>query len=241
VSLPRSGSTLLEQMLGSHPDVEPIGELPYAPAILRSAMEMATRKGEVTVPQLIANLTNEQAQAMGRDYLRRASLHRKTDRPYFVDKLPHNWSNILFIRRILPHARFIDIRRNPIDCCFSNFTQSFSSAHASSFALEDIGQCYVDYTRLMRHFDQVAPSMVHHVRYEQLIEHAEHEMRAVLAYLDLPWEPSILEFYRLERVVRTPSSEQVRRPLNRDGVDAWKPYAEWLGPLNEVLAALTDQ
>lgn len=241
VSLPRSGSTLLEQMLGSHPDVEPVGELPYAPAILRSAMEMATRKSPVTVPRLIAQLSDDQAEAMGRDYLRRAALHRKTERPYFVDKLPHNWSNILFIRRILPHARFIDIRRNPIDCCFSNFTQSFSSAHASSFALKDIGQCYVDYTRLMRHFDRVAPGMIYHVGYERLIEHAESEMKAVLGYLGLAWTPSVLEFHRLERVVRTPSSEQVRRPLNRDGVDAWKPYAEWLGPLNEVLAALPDQ
>lgn len=241
VSLPRSGSTLLEQMLGSHPGIEPIGELPYAPAILRATMEMVTRRGRVTVPQLIAGLNVEQAAEMGSDYLRRAALHRKTDRPYFVDKLPHNWSNILFIRRILPQARFIDIRRRPMDCCFSNFTQSFSSAHASSFSLEDIGQCYVDYHRLMEHFDRVAPNMVHHVRYEHLIADAEREIRAVLDYLDLPWDPSVLDFHKLDRVVRTPSSEQVRRPLNRDGVDAWKPYAEWLGPLREALGPLADQ
>lgn len=241
VSLPRSGSTLLEQMLGSHSAIEPVGELPYAPAILRSAMEMATRRGRVTVPQLVAGLAPEQAQAMGRDYLRRAALHRKTDRPYFIDKLPHNWSNILFIRRILPQARFIDIRRRPMDCCFSNFTQSFSSAHASSFALEDIGQCYVDYGRLMAHLDRVAPGMVHHVRYERLIEDAEAELNAVLDFLGLAWEPSVLDFHKLKRVVRTPSSEQVRRPLNREGVDAWKPYAEWLGPLRTVLGPLADQ
>lgn len=241
VSLPRSGSTLLEQMLGSHPDIEPIGELPYAPAILRSAMEMATRRGRVTVPQLIAGLSSEQAAAMGSDYLRRAALHRKTDRPFFVDKLPHNWSNILFIRRILPQARFIDIRRAPMDCCFSNFTQSFSSAHASSFALEDIGQCYVDYRRLMEHLDRVAPGMVHHVSYEQLIEDAESRIRAVLDHLGLSWDPAVLEFHKLDRVVRTPSSEQVRRPLNRDGVDAWKPYSEWLDPLRRTLGPLADQ
>jgi tetratricopeptide (TPR) repeat protein len=124
VSLPRSGSTLLEQMLGSHAHIEPAGELPYIPAILRSAMENATKHGKVTVPQLIKNMNDRQASALGDEYLRRARLHRKTDRPYFIDKLPHNWSNVLFIRRILPQARFIDIRRAAMDCCFSNFTQS---------------------------------------------------------------------------------------------------------------------
>jgi tetratricopeptide (TPR) repeat protein len=241
VSLPRSGSTLLEQMLGSHPGIEPIGELPYVPAILRSVMEMANPRGRGAGTPQIGRLSAEQAAAMGEDYLRRATLHRKTDRPYFIDKLPHNWSNILFIRRILPQARFIDIRRPAMDCCFSNFTQSFSSAHASSFALRDIGQCYVDYVRLMEHLDRVAPGMVHHIRYARLIEDAETELRAVLDYLGLPWDPAVLEFHKLDRVVRTPSSEQVRRPLNRDGMDAWAPYAEWLGPLRETLGPLADQ
>jgi len=237
VSLPRSGSTLLEQMLGSHRDIEPIGELPYIPAILRSAMEMATRKGKVTVPQLIASISPQQADAMGEDYLRRAKLHRKTDRPYFIDKLPHNWSNILFIKRILPQARIIDIRRPAMDCCFSNFTQSFSSAHASSFALKDIGQCYSDYVRLMDHLAKVAPAMVNHVNYERLIEDAQSELKPTFDYLGLPWDPAVLDFHKLKRVVRTPSSEQVRRPLNRDGMNAWKPYEQWLQPLRDALGA----
>lgn len=241
VCLPRSGSTLLEQMLGSHPDIEPVGELPYVPAILRSVMEMATRKGKITVPQLIASLPDQQAEAMGQDYLQRAALHRKTDRPYFVDKLPHNWSNILFIRRILPNARFVDIRRPAMDCCFSNFSQSFSTAHASSFALEDIGQCYLDYVRYMAHIDKVAPAMVHHIAYTRLVDDAESELKSVLAYLGLHWNPSVLEFHKLDRVVRTPSSEQVRRPINRDGMDTWKPYAEWLGPLRTKLGTLADE
>jgi tetratricopeptide (TPR) repeat protein len=241
VSLPRSGSTLLEQILAGHPAIEAVGELPYAPAILRSAMEMATRRGRVTVPQLIAGLSPEQAAAMGRDYLRRAGWHRKTDRRLFIDKLPHNWSNILFIKRILPQARFIDIRRDPMDCCFSNFTQSFSSAHASSFALRDIGQCYVDCVRLMAHLDRVGPGLVDHVRYENLVEQPEPEVRRLLQSLGLAWDPSVLEFHRLDRVVRTPSSEQVRRPLNREGMGIWKPYADWLAPLRETLGALAPQ
>lgn len=240
VSLPRSGSTLLEQILGSHPDIEAVGELPYVPALLRSVMEMATRRGRVTVPQVIANMPAEQATALGREYLRRAGLHRKTDRPFFIDKLPHNWSNVLFIRRILPGARFIDIRRSAMDCCFSNFSQSFSNAHASSFALRDVGQCYVDYVRLMEHLDRVAPGLVDHVRYETLVEQPEPEIRRLLTSLGLAWDPAVLEFHRLDRVVRTPSSEQVRRPLNRDGMDVWKPYAQWLGELRDTLGPLAD-
>lgn len=238
VSLPRSGSTLLEQMLGSHPAIEPVGELPYAPAILRSVMEMATRRGRVTVPQLIAGLQPEQAAAMGADYLARAALHRRTDAPFFIDKLPHNWSNILFLRRILPQAKFLDIRRPAMDCCFSNFTQSFSRAHAASFRLEDIGQCYVDYVRLMTHLDRVAPGMVHHIDYAALVDDPEPQLRAALAHLGLDWDAAILEFHKLDRVVRTPSSEQVRRPLNRDGMEVWRPYAEWLGPLRDALGPL---
>ena len=222
-------------MLGSHAHIEPAGELPYIPAILRSAMENATRHGKVTVPQLIKNMNDRQANALGDEYLRRARLHRKADRPYFIDKLPHNWSNVLFIKRILPHARFIDIRRAAMDCCFSNFTQSFSSAHASSFVLEDVARCYVDYVRFMRHVSIKVPGMMHHVEYERLIENAENELKAILEYLELGWDPSMLDFHKLGRVVRTPSSEQVRRPLNRDGMDIWLPYSEWLEPLRKTL------
>lgn len=240
ICLPRSGSTLLEQMLGSHPQIEPVGELPYIPAILRSFMEIASRRAKLTVPQAIASLSDEQAAMLGQDYLARARLHRKTDRPFFIDKLPQNWSNILFIRRILPQARFIDIRRPAMDCCFSNFSQSFTAAHASSFALEDIGQCYVDYVRLMRHFDAVAPGMVHHISYSALVDDPEANLRPALAYLGLEWDEAIRSFHTLERVVRTPSSEQVRRPVNRDGMEVWRPYAQWLDPLRHVLGDLAE-
>jgi tetratricopeptide (TPR) repeat protein len=238
VSLPRSGSTLLEQMIGSHPMVEPIGELPYIPAILRSFMELATRRGKITVSQAIAAMTDEQAAAFGRDYLARAALHRKTDRPMFIDKLPQNWSNVLFIKRILPQARFLDIRRPAMDCCFSNFTQSFTSAHSSSFTLEHIGQCYVDYVRLMDHLDAVAPGLVHHVRYDALVDDPQSQLEPALEYLGLPWDDRVLRFHELDRVVRTPSSEQVRRPLNRDGMQIWAPYSRWLDPLRKALGNL---
>jgi tetratricopeptide (TPR) repeat protein len=240
ISLPRSGSTLLEQMLGTHRSIEAAGELPYIPALLRSAMEMATRRGKVTVPALIASLPPEQATALGQEYLRRAALHRKTERPFFIDKLPHNWNNVAFIRRILPQARFIDIRRAAMDCCFANFCQSFSSAHPASFTLSDVAQSYRDYVRLMEHLDRVARGLVDHVRYEELIEQPERQLRRLLDSLGLPWDPAVLEFHRLDRVVRTPSSEQVRRPLNREGMQAWLPYEQWLGPLREALGPLAD-
>ncbi len=240
ISLPRSGSTLLEQMLGSHSRIEPLGELPYAPAILRSFMEGVTRRGKISVPRAISGLSDDQAKAMGQDYLRRAKLHRKTGNPFFIDKLPHNWSNVLFIRRILPQARFIDIRRPAMDCCFSNYSQSFTSAHASSFTLRDVARSYKDNVRLMQHFDRVAPGLIAHVDYRALVSEPRDQIERTLAYLGLKWEDAVLEFHKLDRVVRTPSSEQVRRPLNADGVAVWKPYAQWLGPLREELGPLAD-
>lgn len=240
VSLPRSGSTLLEQMLGSHSEVEPLGELPYIPTLLRGVMERATQRSRTTVPQAVAALSAEQRQALGEDYLRRASLHRQTDLPYFIDKLPHNWNNVILIRHILPNAKFIDIRRSAIACCFANFSHSFTRAHSSSFALEHIGRAYIDYVRQMDHLDHAAPGLVHHVRYEQLIEDPERELRGALAYLGLPWDEACLRFYESDRAVRTPSAEQVRRPLNKEGIGAWKPYEQWLGPLKEVLGPLAE-
>ncbi|MEO1969745.1 MAG: sulfotransferase [Sphingomonadaceae bacterium] len=238
VSLPRSGSTLLEQMLGSHSDIEPVGELPYIPAILRTYMEGITRQRRITVTQAIAEMDDRMAIAMGQDYLQRTALHRTSDRLFFIDKLPQNWSNVLFIRRILPQARFIDIRRPAMDCCFSNFTQSFTQIHAASFALRDVGQNYVDNVRLMSHLDRVAPGLVHHVDYEVLVEDAQSQLRPALDYLGLDWDDAILNFHRHERVIRTPSSEQVRRPLNRDGMAVWEPYSQWLGPLRDTLGEL---
>lgn len=240
ISLPRSGSTLLEQMLGSHSQIEPAGELSYIPAILRTYMEMATRRGRISVPQAIAAMPREQAAALGREYLARTALHRHSGTALFTDKLPHNWSNVLFIRKILPQARFVDIRRPAMDCCFSNFTQSFTSAHPASFTLRDVGRSYVDNVRLMAHFDRVAPGLIRHVDYEALVEDPRPQLAGVLDYLGLDWEDGLLEFHRLDRVVRTPSSEQVRRPLNRDGMAVWKPYARWLEPLRDVLGELAD-
>ena len=238
ISMPRAGSTLLEQMLDCHPQIEGVGELLYIRAILRSANEMYTNRGCSTVDELILNLSEADKEAMGRDYLERAQLHRRTEAPYFIDKMPMNWTDVLFIREILPHAKFIEIRRNAMDCCFSNFIHCFSRAHAAATNLEDMGRAYVDYVRLMDHFDAVAPGWIHHVNYERLVDDPETQLRAVMDYLDLPWDDSVLGFHESGRTVRTPSAEQVRRPLNRQGMGAWKPYEDWLGPLRDAIEPL---
>ena len=240
ISMPRAGSTLLEQMLDQHGDIQAVGELPYLRALVRSALEIHTRRRPVKVPELVAEMVPEETAAYGEDYLERASLHLHGRPRYFIDKMPMNWSDVPFIRRVLPQARFIEIRRDPMDCCFSNFIHYFSRAHASSFSLRDIGRSYVDYARMLDHIHAVAPDLVCHVVYEDLVENPERELRRVLDYLDLQWDESLLRFYESDRTVRTPSAEQVRRPLNRSGMGAWKPYEEWLGPLREALGPLAD-
>jgi tetratricopeptide (TPR) repeat protein len=240
ISMPRAGSTLLEQMLDQHPDIEAVGELAYVRALVRSALEIHTRRRPVTVPQMVMEMTPAEATAYGREYMHRASLHWKDRTRYFVDKMPMNWSEVPFIWRILPQAKFIEIRRNPMDCCFSNFTHYFSRAHSSSFSLRNIGHAYVDKVRMIEHLHAVAPGLIHSIRYEELIEDPEPILRGALDYLGLEWDPAVLKFYESDRVVRTPSVEQVQQPLNRKGLGTWKPYEAWLGPLREALGPLAD-
>jgi tetratricopeptide (TPR) repeat protein len=241
ISLPRSGSTLLEQILGRHPSIEATGELPYVRALMRTTLEMRMRRSKITVPELLTQLGPDEAQALGAEYLRRSALHRQTDRRYFIDKMPSNWSDILFIRKILPQARFIEIRRAAMDCCFSNYTHHFGSAHAASFDLVNQARACVDYTRLMDHLQAVAPGLICSVKYEELIEHPQRELGRVLDYLGLEWDDSLLSFYESERSVRTPSAEQVRRPLNRQGIGNWRPYVQWLNPLIDTLGPLASE
>ena len=169
------------------------------------------------MPDFIVQMAPEETDALGREYLRRASHHRQTNKPYFVDKMPTNWTDILFIRKILPQARFIEIRRDPMDCCFSNYSHHFGSAHAPSFDLIHQARACTDYWRRMDHIEQVAPDFMCSVRYEELIEHPHRELAKVLDYLGLDWDEFLLSFHASDRVVRTPSAEQVRRTLELRG------------------------
>ena len=231
VGLHRSGSTLIEQILASHPQVEGTTEL----GIMRSIRERLARSGGMSAPAAIAALQPADVRAIGEEYLHRARAFRQTDRPYFIDKMPGNWMNLALIRAALPNARIIDARRHPMACGFSNFKQNYATGLGFSYDLEWIGAFYRDYWRFMRHFDALQPGVVCRVTNEQLIDDPEAEVRRMLEYLGLPFDPACLEFHKNDRAVRTPSAEQVRRPINRGGVDSWRPYEPWLGPLKEAL------
>lgn len=234
IGMPRAGSTLIEQILASHSMVEGTMELPDIPA-------MAMREGRVTEwIDAVADMDAAALDALGREFIDRTRIQRKTDKPFFIDKLPNNWSYLGFIRLILPNAKIIDARRHPLDCCFSNFRQHFAKGQAFSYDLAHMGQYYADYVRAMDHFDAVAPGYVYRVIHEQLLDNPEDEIRRLLTFLGLPFEPACLNFYDNKRAVRTASSEQVRRPINRDGVDQWKPYEAHLGPLKHALGHLWE-
>ncbi len=226
VGMPRSGSTLIEQILASHSQIEGTQELPDIPALAR-------RGGNY--PQRLKDLPPERYRELGEEYLARTRIHRKSDRPHFIDKLPNNWAHVGFIRLILPNATIIDARRHPLACGFSNFKQHFARGQDFSYALDDMGRYYADYVRLIAHFDTVLPGFVHRTIHEQLIDDTEAEIRALISACGLEFEEGTLRFFETDRAVRTPSSEQVRRPINRDGTDAWQGFEPWLEPLKSAL------
>lgn len=235
LGMPRAGSTLIEQILSSHSQVEGTAELPDIPLLVQRMMVEQSRNPPLPYPTVVGHLDADTARTYGAAYLESARQHRKTGRAYFIDKLPNNWFDIGFIHLILPNARIIDARRHPLDCCFSNFKQHFARGQLFSYSLTDVGRYYRDYIRLMAHIDAVLPGRVHRVIHEELLADPEGEVRRLLAALDLPFEENCLRFYENSRPVRTASSEQVRRPINRDGVERWRAYEAWLGPLKEAL------
>jgi tetratricopeptide (TPR) repeat protein len=235
VGMPRAGSTLIEQILSSHSQVEGTSELPYIPALAREMVAGDPRFAGLAYPQMLAALEPGELEALGEEYLRRAGAHRKTGRMFFTDKQPNNWRDIGFIRLILPNARIVDARRQPLACGFSNFKQHFAEGQSFTYSLEDMGRYYRDYVRLMDHLDEALPGRIHRVLNEDMIEDSEAEIRRLLDFLELAFEPSCLRFYENDRAVRTPSAEQVRKPINRSGMDRWKPFEPWLDPLKDAL------
>jgi hypothetical protein len=229
--MPRAGSTLIEQILSSHSKVEGTSELHDIPAIAR---------GLDGYPECLPEIDGDRLRELGEEYLWRTRIHRRTDRPLFIDKLPNNWVHVPFIRLILPNARIIDARRHPLGCCFSNFKQHFARGQGFTYDLEDVGRYYTDYVRLMTHVDRVQPGKVHRVFYERMVEDTEAEVRALLDFCGLPFEPECLAFHRTERAVRTASSEQVRQPIYREATEAWKPFEPWLGKLRQVLGEVLE-
>jgi tetratricopeptide (TPR) repeat protein len=239
VGLPRSGSTLVEQILASHSAVEGTMELPDVGLIAHDLVASAPAGSGAA--EAIAHAPKEAFADLARRYLDGARAHRRLGRPFFVDKMPNNFQHVGLIHLMLPRARIIDVRRHPLGAGFSCFKQHFAQGQDFSYGLEDIGRYYCDYLRLSAHFDAVLPGRVHRVIYEDLVEDTEAQVRRLLAACGLPFEEGCLRFYETRRAVKTVSSEQVRRPIFRDGLDQWRRFEPWLDPLKAALGpALED-
>jgi len=231
VGLPRSGSTLIEQILASHSAVEGTMELPEIGLFANSLGEA----GAGGYPDCVAGLSRDDLRSLGELFLDRTRIQRKLDRPFFIDKMPNNFRHIGLIHLILPNAKIIDARRHPLATCFSAFKQHFAQGQGFSYDLTDLGRYYRDYLALMAHFDAVLPGRIHRVIYEDMVDETEAEVRRLLAYCGLPFEAACLKFHENDRAVRTVSSEQVRQPIFRQGLDQWRHFEPWLAPLKDAL------
>jgi tetratricopeptide (TPR) repeat protein len=239
VGLPRSGSTLLEQILASHSQVEGTMELSN---ILRFAVELQGRQPDSTDPRYPAVLRELPAAdfaRLGAKYIADTQVYR-TGKPRFIDKMPNNFRHAGLIHLILPNAKIIDARREPMACCFSNFKQLFATGQEFTYSIEDIARYYRSYVELMRHWDEALPGKVLRVQHEDLVEDLEGNVRRILHFCGLDFEPACLEFYKTERSVRTASSEQVRRPIFKEGLDQWRNFEPWLQPLRAALGDLVS-
>lgn len=236
VGLPRSGSTLVEQILASHGSIEGTMELQDLPRIAQRIAPPGGDYGEAVLA-----LDGDGLRTFGEAYLAATRIQRRTGRPRFIDKLPNNWMHVGLIHLILPNARIVDVRRHPLGCCFSNFAQHFDHGQDFAYNLRDLGLYYRDYVRLMRHYDTVLPGRVHRVHYEALVDDPEGEVRRLLDYVGLPFDPACMRFDKTRRPVPTASSEQVRRPINREGVARWRPYEKYLDRLKEALGPVLDR
>lgn len=232
VGLPRSGSTLVEQILASHSAIEATRELGDLEAIVRHVALSPQGRG-APYQQTLAATDAKGREALGREYLRRTRGHRRTDRPLFIDKAPANFRHVGLIKAILPNAKIIDVRRDALGGGLSIYRQLFSRGFTFANALEDIAAYRRGYMRMMALWDDLLPGAVHRVEMQELVTDTEATVRRLLDYLGLPFEPACLDFHRTERAIRTPSAEQVRQPISLTVLESWRPYECWLGPLAE--------
>ncbi|MFZ4688035.1 MAG: sulfotransferase [Polymorphobacter sp.] len=235
VGLPRSGSTLIEQILASHSQVEGTMELPDIAAIARGLSDRLPGRDPLLYLDALVACDDAGLTALGQDYLDRTRIQRKTDRPHFIDKMPNNFAYIGLIHLALPNAIIIDARRGAVATCFSAWKQHFARGQSFTYDLAELGAYYADYVRLMAHFDSVLPGRVLRVQYEDMVTDTEAQVRRLLAHCRLDFEPGCLAFHENRRPVRTASSEQVRQPINSDGIDQWRHFEPWLGDLKATV------
>jgi tetratricopeptide (TPR) repeat protein len=239
VGLPRSGSTLIEQILSSHSQVEGTMELPVIPRLVQDLQGHERAGPTPRYPGLLADLAAEDFARLGEKYLSDTKVYR-TGKPLFVDKMPNNFRHLGLIHLILPNAKIIDARRDPLACCFSNYKQLFASRQEFTYGIDDIARYYRMYVELMAHWDHALPGRILRINHEDVVDDLEANVRRVLEFCGLEFEPACLQFHKTERSVHSASSEQVRRPLYREGVDQWRHYEPWLGPLKEALGPVTS-
>jgi hypothetical protein len=235
LGMPRSGSTLVEQILASHSRIEGTMELLNLSAVVRNA-----GRAEPNFLELVTTFDADRFHAMGKQYLDQTRAFRVEGKPRFIDKMPNNWLMVPLIHLILPNAKIVDARRHPMAFGLSNFKQHYVAGQAFSYDLEWFGRYYRDYVRLMAHIDRVLPGRVHRVIHEELVLNPEKEVRSLLAYLEVPFEKACLRFYETKRAVKTPSSEQVRQPMNVSGLEHWRNFEAWLGPLRQALGNVAE-
>ena len=234
VGLPRAGSTLLEQILASHSAIDGTMELANVIGLAHRLNGRKRLDGTQNYPSVLADISSDQFKQFGENFIKDTQYHRGKG-IHFIDKMPNNFRHIALIRLMLPKAKIIDARREPMACCFSGFKQLFAEGQEFTYGLDLIGRYYRGYVQLMKHWDRVMPGSILRVQHEDVIDDLETQVRRVLDYLELPFEQSCLEYYKTERAVRTPSSEQVRQPIFKSAVQQWKNYESHLGPLKQAL------
>ena len=237
VGLPRSGSTLIEQILSSHSRVEGTMELADIPRLVQDLRGREQTDSAPRYPGVLADLGAQEFMRVGEKYLDDTRLYRR-GKPFFIDKMPNNFRHLGLIHLLLPNAKIIDARRDPIACCFSNYKQLFASGQQFTYSIEDIARYYRMYAELMAHWNEVLPGRILRIQHEDVVDDLAGNVRRLLEFCELEFETACLEFYKTERTVHSASSEQVRRPIYREGVDQWRHYEPWLGPLKEALGPL---
>jgi tetratricopeptide (TPR) repeat protein len=239
VGLPRAGSTLLEQILASHSSVEGTLELSDVPRLVNALQGRNHQESNPAYPRVLASLGAAECARLGEKYLADTRVYR-TGRAFFIDKMPNNFRHIGLIHLMLPNARIIDARRDPMACCFGNFKQLFASGQEFTYGLDDIARYYRCYVELMDHWNEALPGKILRVNHEDVVEDLDANVRRILEFCGLEFEPACLEFYKTERSVRTASSEQVRQPIYKEGLHQWRRFDPWLGPLRAALGVFAE-
>jgi tetratricopeptide (TPR) repeat protein len=236
VGMPRSGSTLVEQILASHSQIEGTKELAEISLLAGGIAKKAKSSGEGLYPGSLDLLERSELKELGESYIRSSLMYRKTEKPFFIDKMPNNWLHVALISLILPKAKIIDVRRDPMDCCLSNFKQHFARGQHFSYSLTEVAEFYCAYVHVMNGAQIARPGAIYRLQYENLVDDLETEARALLEFIGVPFESGCTTFWENARAVQTASSEQVRRRIYRSSLGHWRHFAPWLGSLSDTLA-----